>query len=142
MLINVVTGGDPDENRGDGSFLDHIPNAVLAKFYTQHWTSLPDIPLPLVPPEGEYTFVKASTDQGNLSHAMPSINASFAIPPGPLKGQPHSADFEKASGKREAFDVALRVGKALAGTAVDVLSREGMLEAVKRQWKKDMEEMG
>src|SRR5476649_578348 len=23
LLINVVTGGDPDENRGDGSFLDH-----------------------------------------------------------------------------------------------------------------------
>ncbi|MDT9170992.1 LLM class flavin-dependent oxidoreductase, partial [Escherichia coli] len=23
LLINVVTGGDPDENRGDGLFLDH-----------------------------------------------------------------------------------------------------------------------
>ncbi|PTT94985.1 alkanesulfonate monooxygenase, partial [Pseudomonas sp. HMWF005] len=23
LLINVVTGGDPDENRGDGSFLSH-----------------------------------------------------------------------------------------------------------------------
>ena len=34
---------------------------------------------------------------------------------------------------------ALRVAKALAGTAVDVLSVPGMLEEVKEQWRKDMD---
>jgi hypothetical protein len=38
-----------------------------------------------------------------------------------------------------AFRRALRVGKALAGTAVDVLNTPGLLEKVKQQWKEDMD---
>jgi hypothetical protein len=81
----------------------------------------------------------SSTDQGDVSYVVPSVNASFAIPPGPLGGQPHSPDFERASGTRAAFERALRVGKALAGVAVEVLAREGLLDEVKRGWKRDME---
>jgi hypothetical protein len=33
----------------------------------------------------------------------------------------------------------LRVGKALAGTAVDVMSTRGLLERVKEEWRRDME---
>ncbi|KAF2637222.1 putative amidohydrolase [Massarina eburnea CBS 473.64] len=120
-------------------YADHVPNRILAASYTKYWNSLPDIPEPRIPPEGQFTWVKASTDQGNLSYAMPSVNASFSIPPGELKGPPHSPDFEKASGTGEAFVRALRVAKALAGTAVDVLSRPGLIEEVKAQWRRDME---
>lgn len=100
---------------------------------------MPNIPGPPIPPEGQVTWVKASTDQGNISYALPSVNASFALTPGPEKGQPHSPEFEKTSGTKDAFDRALRVGKALAGTAVDVLVRPGLLDEVKRQWRRDMD---
>ncbi|KAH7075921.1 peptidase M20 domain-containing 2 [Paraphoma chrysanthemicola] len=121
-------------------YADHVPNLVLASSYTKYWNALPDIPDPPIPPGEQLTFVKASTDQGNISYAMPSVNASFAIPAGPLKGQPHSPEFERSSATKEAFERALRVAKALAGTAVDVLATPGLLEEVKAQWKRDMEE--
>jgi hypothetical protein len=87
----------------------------------------------------QYTYVKASTDQGNLSYVVPSVNASFSIPPGPEGGRNHTKDFEKASGTREAFEKAMRVAKALVGTAVEICGVEGLLEKVKEEWRKDME---
>ncbi|KAM7217669.1 putative amidohydrolase [Rhypophila decipiens] len=138
----LATGAKVDIKQING-YMDHVPNRVLAASYKQYWEHIPG-PKPEIglPREGEYTYIKSSTDQGDISHKVPSVNASFAIPPGPEKGQPHSRDFEKASGTREAFETALRVAKALAGTAVDVLTQDGLLDEVKRQWRKDMEEMG
>ena len=128
-------------------YKDHIPNCVLAASYTRHWNSLPEVPDLLIPPDENcqnrrFTHIMSSTDQGNLSHVLPSLNASFAIPPGPEGGQPHSRDFERASGTREAFLRALRVAKALAGVAVDILTRPGLLDEVKKQWERDIEDAG
>jgi metal-dependent amidase/aminoacylase/carboxypeptidase family protein len=120
-------------------YADHVPNSILAASYTKYWNRLPALPEPPIPPADRLTWVKASTDQGNISHAMPSVNASFAIPPGKQGGQPHSPDFEEASGTTEAFRIALRVGKALAGTAVDVLSQPGLIDKIKDQWRRDMD---
>jgi amidohydrolase len=120
-------------------YADHVPNSVLAALYTRYWKALPDVPGPPIPPADQFTWVKASTDQGNLSYAMPSMNVSFAIPPGSRGGQPHSPDFEEASGTEGAFARALRVGKAMAGTAVDVLSRPGLIDEIKERWRRDMD---
>ncbi|CAI6071520.1 unnamed protein product [Clonostachys chloroleuca] len=117
---------------------DHVPNRVLAASWRKYWQALPDRPEPPLPPPGQFTWVKASTDQGNLSYALPSMNVSFAIPPGPNGGQPHSPDFEKASGTRGAFERAMRVAKAMAGTAVDVCATPGLVDQIKKQWKQDM----
>lgn len=122
-------------------YMDHVPNAVLAASYRRYWEALPDVPGPALPPQGQLTWVKASTDQGDLSHALPSMNVSFAIPPGEARGQPHSPDFERASGTRGAFARAMRVAKAMAGTATDVCATPGLLEEVRRQWRRDMEEV-
>ena len=123
-------------------YADHVPNRVLAASYTKYWNLLPDLPDPLIPSGGQFTWVKASTDQGDISYAMPSMNASFAIPPGPQAGQPHSPDFEEASGTHGAFVRALRVGKSLAGTAVDVLRKPGLITQIKDQWRRDMDAIG
>lgn len=120
-------------------YADHVPNRVLARSYRKYWDLLPEALDPPLPPEEQYTRVKASTDQGNLSYALPSMNVSFAIPKGPDAGEPHSPDFEKASGTRAAFNRALRVGKLMAATAVDVLVDPGMLADVKEQWRRDVE---
>ncbi|KAK7934506.1 Peptidase M20 domain-containing protein 2 [Apiospora marii] len=84
----------------------------------------------------------ASTDQGDVSYAMPSLSPGFAIVPGPEGNGPHSPDFERASGTRDAFGKALRVGRALAGAAVDVLTVEGLLGEVRRAWGESMREEG
>ncbi|KAG9233309.1 hypothetical protein BJ875DRAFT_49637 [Amylocarpus encephaloides] len=123
------------------SYANHVPNRVLGASYVRYWNWLD--PPRRIPTDQEVDAIQgrsnASTDQGDISHAMPSVSASFAIPPGPEKNGPHSPDFEKASGTREAFERCLRTGKALAGTAVDVLTTPGLLAEVKEQWKKDMD---
>ncbi|KAK4172103.1 hypothetical protein QBC36DRAFT_304751 [Triangularia setosa] len=119
-------------------YKDHVPNMRLAASFARHWSTLPD-PYPVGPElradERKYTYVKASTDQGDISHTLPSVNVSFAIPAGPEKCGPHSADFEKAAGAKCAFDRALRVGKGMAAVAVDVLTLDGFLETVKEEWR-------
>ncbi|KAJ4351232.1 uncharacterized protein N0V89_006571 [Didymosphaeria variabile] len=120
-------------------YADHVPNRVLAASYTRYFNALPNVPDPPIPPLTQYTYVKASTDQGNLSYHLPSVNASFSIPAGPEGGANHSRDFEIASGTREAFERALRVGKALAGVAVDVCSDPKLLANVKEEWRRDVE---
>jgi metal-dependent amidase/aminoacylase/carboxypeptidase family protein len=119
---------------------DHVPNRVLSRSFARYWEAMPNPPEPPLPPPGQYTWVKASTDQGNISYKLPSINVSFKIPPGTENGPPHTPDFEKASRTREAFDAAMRVAKAMAGAAVDVCSTPGLLEEIQEQWRKDMEE--
>jgi amidohydrolase len=119
-------------------YMDHVPNRVLAESFRRHWQALPNVPDPPLPPPGQFTWVKASTDQGNLSYALPSMNVSFAIPPGAAAGPPHSPDFEKASATTGAYLVAMRVAKGMAGAAVDVCAVPGLLDEVKRQWRYDM----
>lgn len=123
-------------------YLDHVPNLILARSFARHWDAIPDPPSPSLPPAGQYTYVKASTDQGNVSYNLPSMNVSFAIPPmsPEVVGPPHTRAFEKAAGTKAAFYRALRVAKTMAGTAVDLFVEEGMMEEVKEQWRRDMED--
>jgi metal-dependent amidase/aminoacylase/carboxypeptidase family protein len=122
-----------------GAYADHVPNRVLGASYTQYWNSL-DPPSRIT--MDEVGHVLASTDQGDISYAFPSLSVSFAILPEPGGGGNHTPDFEKAAGTRESFRRCLMVGKGLAGTAVDVLTIPGLLGEVKEQWKKDMESAG
>ncbi|KAH7329629.1 peptidase dimerization domain protein [Stachybotrys elegans] len=132
-----ATGADVDIEVVPG-YMDHMPNQVLAKSYAKYWEALPDLPSPPLPPPGEFTWVKASTDQGNISHSLPSMNVSFAIPPGKNAGPPHTPDFREAAGSKGAFQRAMRVAKGMAGTAIDVCAIPGLLEEVEQQWRHDM----
>jgi alkanesulfonate monooxygenase len=40
LLINIVTGGDPSENTGDGIFLDHDERYEITREFLQVWKSL------------------------------------------------------------------------------------------------------
>ncbi|EFX05757.1 peptidase m20 [Grosmannia clavigera kw1407] len=138
-----------------GGYADHIPNRLLACAYSRYWNELvrqdpavPDdehIPDNLDVDDARGRTL-ASTDQGDVSYAMPSLSAGFRIPSIPIDGSsrpgggPHTVDFERAAGTRIAFEHALRAGKGLAGTALDVLTVDGLLDQVKRAWKEDMED--
>ena len=120
-----------------GSYADHVPNHALGRHYRTHFNKLggsigsPDVEL--------FTATtQASTDQGDISHAMPSLSPGFWIrsegPDGEQKGGPHTPDFASAARTEEAHELALRVGKALAATAVDILTVNGFLEEIKAEF--------
>lgn len=76
---------------------------------------------------------QASTDQGNISYAMPSLNVGFRIP---SDVGPHNPGFAKAARTEEAHGLALRAAKALALTGIEVLTRKGLLEEIKEEFGK------
>ena len=124
------------------TYADHVPNRPLGASYARYFNALlpPSSPSSSqrIPADQDLDEMLgrsgASTDQGDVSYAMPSLSPGFAVVPGPQGNGPHSPDFTQASGTRDAFAKALRVGKALAGTAVDVLTVDGLMAEVKRAW--------
>ncbi|KAK5994821.1 Xaa-Arg dipeptidase [Cladobotryum mycophilum] len=118
-------------------YQNHIPNRPMGRSYTQYFNALnpptkvsedPDTDLI----RGE---IQASTDQGDISHAMPSLSVSFSIQPGPLGQGPHNPEFAESTGTIDAYNRTLRVAKGLAGVAMDVLTTKGLLEEIKNDWR-------
>lgn len=142
-----------------GRYMDHVPNRGLGGRYTDHFNWLVDqgsgdsdqewLPIK-IPEEQEWIPSKipedqdvdeirgmsgASSDQGDVSYVLPSLMPGFQIPTGEEDVGPHNPEFAKAAGTKQAFECAMRVAKALAGTAVDILGRRELLDEVKREWR-------
>lgn len=116
---------------------DMVPNRVLGRLYRNAFNNLGgSIPTPDIDIIRGAT--SASSDQGNVSYAMPSISAGFWIRSEDEEGKqlsgPHTPDFEKAARTEEAHDLAMRVGKALASTALDVIESDNLLEEIKKEF--------
>ncbi|SPN99721.1 related to amidohydrolase [Cephalotrichum gorgonifer] len=124
----------------DGAYKDHVPNKVLARSYVGYFNALH--PPNRIPEDQGIDEMQgrtqASTDQGDISYAMPSLSAGFSITPGPEGQGPHNPEFAVAAGTRDAFSKSMRVAKALAGVAWDIYTCNGLLDEVKREWEKDM----
>ncbi|KAK2037910.1 hypothetical protein LZ31DRAFT_560061 [Colletotrichum somersetense] len=126
------------------TYMDHVPNRVLARSYARHFNAL--VPAgggeAAIPLDQDMDEIRgrtmASTDQGDVSHAMPSLSVGFAIPAGEGGQGPHNPGFAESAGTRVAFEKCLLAGKGMAGVAIDVFTKKGMLEEVKRAWRKDM----
>lgn len=122
------------------SYADHVPNRLMATLYTKYFNALS--PPSLIPTDQDVDEIQgrtmASTDQGDISYAMPSLSPAFSIIPGPGGNGPHNPEFAQAAGTRNAFERALRVGKGLAGTAIEVLTTEGLLASIKKEWEQDI----
>lgn len=122
------------------SYADHVPNRAMGAVYRRCWNALDP---PSRVPEGDELAellgrTMASTDQGDVSYALPSLHPGFAIAPGPAGNGPHSPDFADAAGTRAAFERCLRAGKAMAGVAVEVLADEELLREVKEEWRREV----
>lgn len=68
----------------------------------------------------------ASSDMGNVSHVVPSIQPTYAIP---SEAGNHTAGFTASAATAEAHLAALRAAKALAMTALDALFQPEVLAA-------------
>jgi hypothetical protein len=119
------------------SYSDHSPNHALGRRYRHFFNTLGgDIPsedLDLIA-----SITQASTDQGNISRAMPSISPNIWIrsegKDGEQLGGPHTPDFETAARSEESHELAKRAAKALAAVAVDVLTSPDLLDEIKREF--------
>ncbi len=115
---------------------DMVPNKVLGKVCREVMNKLgsdvPEEELDLI--RGE---IGASNDQGNVSYAMPSLSVGFAIESD--EGQ-HNPKFATAARTIEAHAVALRTGKALAVTGIEVLRDGNLLRAAKHEFREMLKE--
>ncbi|KAH7384308.1 hypothetical protein DE146DRAFT_760085 [Phaeosphaeria sp. MPI-PUGE-AT-0046c] len=130
----LATGAELNLTMLDNSYSAMITNDILATSWSKYFTSLGgEVPNPLVDKIKERS---ASTDHGNISKRFPSIQPLFQIfnENGSVpSGGPHTASFEVAAGSKKAFEKALMTAKGLAGVAVDILTVDGMLDAVKEE---------
>ncbi|TVY47493.1 Peptidase M20 domain-containing protein [Lachnellula occidentalis] len=110
---------------------DHVPNKVLGGICRTAFNALggeiPTAELDLL-----WGASQASTDQGNISYAMPSLSLGFKIE---SEVGPHNPGFAKAARTREAHDAALKAGKALAVTGLEIMSSKDLLEAAREEFK-------
>jgi metal-dependent amidase/aminoacylase/carboxypeptidase family protein len=73
----------------------------------------------------------ASTDMGNVSLVVPSIQPFFKIKDGVT---PHTVEFREAAGTEAAFEAMLIATQAMAKTAFDLLSHPEFLTQVRRDF--------
>ncbi|KAL6705120.1 hypothetical protein ACN47E_007225 [Coniothyrium glycines] len=130
----VATGAELNLTMRENSYSAMLSNDILATAWSKYFTTLggtvPDPALDRIKDQG------GSTDQGNISKRFPSIQPMFQIynENGSVpSGGAHTAPFEVAAGTQKSFDKALMTAKGLAGVAVDVLTVEGMVDAVKAE---------
>ncbi|KAK9444206.1 hypothetical protein VB005_01953 [Metarhizium brunneum] len=135
----TATGARMVLTRGS-AYKDHVPNEELAQSFTRYFNALRPEHKILEGAELDEArgTTLASTDQGDVSYAMPSLSAAFFITPGPGGQGPHNPEFAEAARTRDAYENAVRVGKGLAGVAVDVLSSKELLERAKKSWRDRM----
>ncbi|KAF8639157.1 hypothetical protein AX17_001645 [Amanita inopinata Kibby_2008] len=84
----------------------------------------------------EWGIKDASTDFGNITHALPALHPGFAIPT-VVDGGNHTPAFRDAAATQSAHDACLDVSKALAGTGIRVLLDDKFFDEVKKTFEED-----
>ena len=110
----LATGAELTVNNFEYSFDDMRTNSVLAQAMLSNLTALGED----VIPSGEGV---GSLDMGNVSHVVPAIHTYIAI--GPANLVCHTREFAQAAGGPRAVRGLVVGAKALAATALDVLTR-------------------
>ena len=116
-----------------GGYEDHVPNRVLAHLYRKHFNALGGN-IPHEDIEAITGKTGGATDQGNVSHVVPSLHAVFAIP---SEAGPHNPNFASAAATDRAHVAALTAAKAVSLAALDVLIQRKTFEDLKRDSKAD-----
>jgi metal-dependent amidase/aminoacylase/carboxypeptidase family protein len=106
-----------------------VSNVALAKLFHENMRSL-GRPVSL----GENTVLNFSTDVGNVSQLVPTIQPLVAIAPDGV--MIHTPQFARASATEGALRCLLDAAKAMAMTAVDLLSSPATLAKVKEEFLK------
>ncbi|KAL3417545.1 peptidase M20 (amidohydrolase) [Phlyctema vagabunda] len=113
------------------SYDDHVPNKAIGRACRDACNAfggaIPEPDLDLIAGQSG-----ASTDQGNISYAMPSLSLGFEIK---SEAGPHNPGFAAAARTIENHLAALRIAKILAVTGLQVLNEPKLLAEAKREFK-------
>lgn len=125
-----------------GAYKNHISNGPMADVFTRYYNELGKDHTVAIDADKDAVNGKtqASTDQGDVSHAMPSISPMYEIEAGPGGQGPHNPGFAKSAGTKASYARALRVAKGLAGVAVEALRDQRFLANIKSSWERDIKD--
>ncbi|MGH7934867.1 MAG: M20 family metallopeptidase [Candidatus Binataceae bacterium] len=111
-----------------GGYKNMVNNHAMVDRYARHSEAL-GTPAPAAPPG----MPTGSTDMGDVSHAMPAIHPLFRICD-PGKGNCHEDAFVKCADSPRGYDAMIRVAKAMALTAYDLLAEPELLAAAQTEF--------
>ncbi len=111
---------------------DLVPNKTLDEVFVEQMESLGE--------RVEADIIKAvgSTDTGNVSHVIPTIQPTIAISDCPIAA--HTESFKIAAASEKADQGIILSAKALALTGLKVLQDEALLKAIKKEFEQLGEE--
>jgi amidohydrolase len=114
------------ENSG---YENMVPATALAERWASHIGSLGIAVTPSAPDER-----MGSTDMGNISQILPAIHPYIAIAPEGTPG--HSTAFRDAAGTPQALENAFVAAKAMALTAIDVLTDRALVDSAREEFER------
>ncbi len=104
-------------------------NTVLAELYCRNMAVV-GREMPLEDPENRF----GSSDMGNVSQIVPSLHPAIAIAPLDVLG--HSPEFAVAAGTESGEQGMIDAAKAMAMTAVDLLSDPALVARAKEEFER------
>ncbi|HYB90559.1 MAG TPA: amidohydrolase [Candidatus Binataceae bacterium] len=124
----AMASGTRVEHRIAPGYKNMINNLSIAQRYSAHTEAL-GARASVAPPD----LPTGSTDMGDISHEIPSIHPIFAIA-GRGEGSCHEDAFVAHADSPRGYDAMIRVAKALAMTAYDLLAEPELLAAAREEF--------
>jgi amidohydrolase len=124
----MMTGCELKVTERETPYSERWPSYVLGRKYHANMEA---VGLDLSRPQRGRTW--ASSDFGNVSKVIPAATGMFAISTEPIPG--HSQQVVDASGSEYGYDQFIRVSKAMALTALDILSDPELVKEAKDEQK-------
>jgi amidohydrolase len=119
----LATGCTAEISWGDADYLDLKTNWPMAEAFSRNALALGrEFSSPKSIPAG----FAGSTDMGNVSHRVPSIHPMLAVAPAGVII--HNAEFARWAASDKGDAAVIDGAKALAMTALDLMSEKGLLE--------------
>lgn len=126
----IATGAELKYHWAEASYAAMLNNLALAKLFRKNMQALGhSIPL------GDTDNWSLSSDVGNVSQLVPTIQPIVAIAPNEILI--HSPEFAAAAGREDALRIFLDAAKAMAMTAADLLASSETLAGVRAEFQKN-----
>nr|KAF6363437.1 peptidase M20 domain containing 2 [Pipistrellus kuhlii] len=130
-----ATGCTVEIKGGAHDYYNVLPNKSLWKAYIENGEKLG---IEFISEDDAVLNVSSgSTDFGNVSFVVPGIHPYFYIGSDALN---HTEQYTEAAGSQEAQFYTLRTAKALAMTALDVIFKPELLERIREDFKRKLQE--
>lgn len=127
----MATGCGVNLEVEEGLYADLRVNEPLCGMFQAHMSRYGDQILKVQPEP-----LSASTDQGNVTYAIPGLHALIGIATVP-GANPHMHDFTAAAGSQDAHERAERAGKAMALTGWELLVNQDAYDSVREGFERD-----